>query len=50
VARRAKQHIKEGALINRASVENKEALAALRHTSLDCQALFQAGEKAMSHA
>ena len=50
VARRAKQQIRDGALINRTSVENKEALAALRQTSLNCQALFQAGEKAMNHA
>ena len=36
--------------MHRPPVECKEALAALRQTVMDCQALFQAGEKALSHA
>jgi len=50
VARRAKQHIKDGALINRALAENKEALSVLRQATMDCETLFQLGEKALCHA
>jgi ParB family chromosome partitioning protein len=50
IARRAKQHLKKGALMNRPPAECKEAHAALRQTAMDCQTLFQAGEKALRHA
>lgn len=51
VARRAKQHLRQGALIVlRAPAEIQEACAALRQAAGDCQTLFQHSEQELPHA
>ena len=51
VARRAKQHLRQGALLlHRAPTEIQEACAALRQAAGDCQTLFQHSERELPHA
>ena len=51
VARRAKRHLRQGALLPRRSpAEAEEASAALRQAASDCQALFQRSDRELAHA
>jgi hypothetical protein len=51
VARRARLHLRQGALIPRRSpAEAQEASAALRQASSDCQALFLRSDQELTHA
>ena len=51
VARRAKQHLRQGALfLHRSPAEAQEAGTALRQAAGDCQALFQRSEQELAHA
>jgi hypothetical protein len=51
VARRAKLHLRQGALLpRRSSAEAQEASAALRQAANDCQALFQRSDRELTHA
>jgi len=51
VARRAKLHLGQGAiLLNRTQANAQEASAALHQASCDCQALFQRSERELAHA
>jgi ParB/RepB/Spo0J family partition protein len=51
VARRAKLHLRQGALITRRSpADIQEASAALRQATSDCQALFQHSDRELTHA
>jgi ParB/RepB/Spo0J family partition protein len=51
VARRAKLHLRQGALITRRSpADIQEASAALRQATNDCQALFQRSDRELPHA
>ena len=50
IARRARLHLRHGGLLHRSPAEVQEASAALRQTTLDCQALFQRSERDLPHA
>ena len=51
VARRAKLHLRHGALVTRrAPADIQEARAALRQATSDCQSLFQCSERELPHA
>ena len=51
VARRAKLHLRQGALVTRRSpADVEEAGAALRQATSDCQALFQRSDQELAHA